>query len=100
MTWFILDRNGNPMPQEELPQRPEDAKPDAGDSYTPWYKEDEHLHVEDGKIQGIHTKAESLETARERLNYFLTHEALLINAFGGQEDILIPDAERVISAKS
>lgn len=54
-TWFILDRNGDPLPADQLPQRPEDARSDSGDAFTPWYKEDEHLHVEDGKIQGIHT---------------------------------------------
>ena len=94
--WFILDRNGEPLPQDQLPERPDDARSDAGDRFTPWYKEDGHLHVEEGKIRGIHAQAESLEEARTRLVYFLEHEELLLSVFGGMDDILISEAEEAI----
>lgn len=97
--WFILDRDGNPSEADQLPERPEDARLDSGDAFTPWYKEDEHIHVESGKIQGVHLKAESLDEARNRLQHFLMKETLLISTFGGDEDILIPDAEQAIASK-
>lgn len=99
MPWFILDRAGVSLPPEQLPERPEDAHTDSGDAFTPWYKNDEHLHVENGSIQGIHTQAATEEEARQRLLFFLGHEATLLEKFGGQEDILIPQAEEVLTGK-
>ncbi len=96
MPWFILDRAGLSLPAEQLPERPDDANADSGDFFTPWYKDDEHLHVENGTIQGIHTRAATVEEARQQLLFFLGHEATLLEKCGGREDILIPQAEEAL----
>ena len=90
--WIILNRDGLKMDPATLPARPEDSRSMQGENpFTPWYKEDEHVHVEDGKIQGIHFNG-SLEAAQNILHACLTREAELLQVFGGNEDILLIDA--------
>jgi hypothetical protein len=87
--WYILDRAGQPMKDLELPSRPEDSNPTKGDAFRPWYKQDEHLHVEGGKIMGIHARG-TLETVQSRLHTYLESEPQILEKFGGEEDLLLP----------
>lgn len=96
--WFILDRDGTPLDPQGLPERPAGAQAAPDDAFTPWYKQDEHLHVENGAIQGIHARGESLKNVRTKLDRYLEHEARLIEAFGGTEDILLPEADRFLKS--
>ncbi len=90
--WYILDRDGNVMEEASLPERPEDARPTQnGEVYTPWYKQDEHVHVEEGVIAGIHARG-TLEDVRETLSSVLKNEKELLAKFGGKDDILLKDA--------
>jgi len=46
--WWLLDREGNPVGQEEQHLlRPADANPANGNYHTPWYQGRSHLHDED-----------------------------------------------------
>jgi hypothetical protein len=98
MKWYILNRDGSPMSEHDLPARPADARDDGGDAFTPWRKQREHLHVEDGRISGIHAKG-VLEAVRERLEALLEYEALLLKETGGHDDIVLEEADRIIAAR-
>ena len=94
MQWYILDRDGNPMNVTELPPRPDDARPvNAGGAFTPWYKPDEHLHVEGDRIAGIHAAGESLEGVQAKLTRYLAQEARVIEICGSDKDILLSEAD-------
>lgn len=93
--WYILDRAGNPMPESELPERPFDAQPTQGDEFRPWFKQEEHIHVENGKITGIHGFG-TLASVQERLSGYQTHESALFVHFDGNEDILVSQADRLL----
>lgn len=95
-SWFILDRAGAPMPQADLPERPADAKPTGGDEFTPWFKQEEHIHVEDGAITGMHAHG-SLASVQERLAKYLRQEHTLLDHFGGNEDILVSQADEFLA---
>lgn len=88
--WYILNRDGEPLEEKELPERPAEAKPDEGDSFRPWFKDDEHLHIEDGRIEGIHAKG-TLNEVQEVLQKCLEHERALLERFGGQNDVLLKE---------
>jgi len=94
--WIIIDRDGKPLPQEELPARPEDARAAEGEAFRPWYKEDEHIHVEEGRITGMHGRG-SLESVQTRLRAYLAREADLLGHFGGMDDILVGDADAFLA---
>lgn len=90
--WYILNRDGSILDEVLLPERPADARPTKEDEiYTPWYKEDEHIHVENGIIEGIHARG-TLEHVREALSLVLQKEKELLEKFGNEEDILLTDA--------
>jgi hypothetical protein len=95
--WHILDRDGNPTKEEELPERPEDSNPAEGEAFRPWYKQDEHLHIEGGKIVGIHARG-TLEEVQSRLRAYVTQEARILEHFGGNEDVLLPDADSFLNS--
>lgn len=90
--WFILDRAGEPMPDSQLPERPIDAQPSEGDDFRPWYKQEEHIHVENGRIDGIHGFG-TLESVQERLRLYLEREEALLWYFGTSNDILMSEAD-------
>ncbi|MFA7308727.1 MAG: hypothetical protein WC045_01500 [Patescibacteria group bacterium] len=91
-SWIILERDGSVMDATTLPERPDDSRQmQSGNQFTPWYKEDEHVHVEDGKINGIHFNGPE-EDARAILSLCIKHEKELLERFGGHEDILLIDA--------
>jgi hypothetical protein len=94
--WYILDRDGNPTKEEELPERPEDSNPTEGEAFRPWYKQDEHLHIENNLIAGIHARG-TLESVRARLQGYVQKEPILIAKFAGSEDILLPDADNFLN---
>ena len=95
-TWHILNRDGSQQEAHELPTRPDDAKPDDGAPFRPWYKDDEHIHVENGAIVGLHAFGE-LNEVQDRLEHYLAHEAHLLHHFGGNDDILAPDADAFLT---
>ena len=97
--WCILHRDGSELLESELPERPEDAQAAGDQAFTPWYKPDEHLHVEDGKIQGIHARG-TLEEVRARLSKYLLSEAAILQEFGGKEDIFLPRVEAFLEKRS
>jgi len=77
--WLILDRNGNILPIKE--ERPRDAQPKyKNNPYTPWYRNYEHLHVEEKRIVGIHAKG-SQKSLHKILNLCLKHEAELMKVY-------------------
>ncbi len=90
--WFIVDQEGNPMQESELPERPKEANPTQGDAFRPWFKQEEHLHIENGKIAGMHGFG-TLESVQERLVYYRNHESSLLTRFVTQEDILLSEAD-------
>jgi len=94
--WHILNRDGTPTKEEELPERPEDSNPMEGEAFRPWYKQDEHLHIEGGKIVGIHVRG-TLEEVQVRLRAYLDQEAKILEHFGGNEDVLLPDADSFLN---
>lgn len=96
--WNILDREGNPMKEAELPERPLDARLEEGEAFRPWYKQDEHLHIENGRIEGIHARG-ALEFIQNRLRAYLSREEEIIRAFGGEEDILLPTVDSFLDKK-
>jgi hypothetical protein len=63
------------MTADELEPRPYDARPAHGDSFVPWYKPIEHVHVldVDGKPRptGAHVFAASYEEAKKRAKYLI-----------------------------
>ncbi len=93
--WYILDRKGEPMKEEELSQRPEDSNPTEGEAFRPWYKQDEHLHIEHGVIAGIHARG-SLKEVQARLHKYLNRESQIIEKFGGTEDVLLPSVDNFV----
>lgn len=80
------------MPEHTLPERPEDSNPAEGEAFRPWYKEDEHLHIEDNKIAGIHAHG-TLESVQAKLKNYLAHETVILSKFGSTEDILLPEVD-------
>jgi len=78
-----------------LPPRPSDARSNRGDPFVPWYKQSEHLHVKKGRIEGIHARG-TLEEVRRKLLHYLRNEQLLMKATGGNNDILLSKADRLI----
>ncbi len=95
--WFILDREGNPMPDSELPERPSEAQPTEGDNFRPWFKQEEHIHIESGRIVGIHGSG-TLESVQKRLEQYLVRENDLLQHFGGKEDILVSQANSFLDS--
>ena len=93
--WYILNRAGEPTEEKDLPQRPEDSNPAEGEAFRPWYKQDEHLHIENGAIVGIHARG-TLQAVQARLRGYLAQEAQLLGRFGGNEDVLLPDADNFL----
>lgn len=79
------------MSESELPQRPDDARLAEGETFRPWYKEDDHIHVENGSILGIHAHGE-LSRIQEQLARMVAHEKELVGRFGGDQDIMLDDA--------
>ncbi len=97
--WFILDREGRLLDVQALPTRPIDARPASEDLFTPWYKREEHLHVENGSIQGIHARGENAEEVHGKLQGYLAYEVFLLRACGGAEDISLQKADAILSSK-
>ncbi len=95
--WWILSREGKPVEEGELPERPDDSNPADGEAFRPWYKQDEHLHIENGAIVGIHGRG-TLAEVQQRLRRYLKNESELIQKFGKNEDILLPDLDRFLAA--
>ncbi len=93
--WHILDRNGNPEKEEELPERPADSNPAEGQAFRPWYKQEEHLHIESNAIKGIHAHG-MLQTVQERLHHYLSKEPQILAEFGGSEDVLLPTVDNFL----
>lgn len=94
--WHILHRDGSVMKEEELPTRPDDARQvKDGQVFTPWYKENEHVHVEGGKIKGIHAKG-TLERVQAILKKVLENESKLLEHFGPEEDMLLEEVLEVL----
>lgn len=83
------------MEEKDLPERPEDSNPTDGEAFRPWYKQDEHLHIEGGKIVGIHARG-ALESVQAKLSRYLENEAAILEKFGGEEDILLPEANSLL----
>ncbi len=55
--FVMLSEDGDPvfLAEEELPPRPQDAQPDNGDPFTPWYQKESHAHYdENGSFEGVH----------------------------------------------
>jgi hypothetical protein len=96
-TWYILDREGAPQNAATLEERPVDAQPtDEGAPFTPWYKHEAHLHIEEGRIQGIHAKG-SLDEVRALLRHFLKNEAELLEKMAdANSDISLSEANRLV----
>ena len=97
MAWMILNRDVEPMGSDELPQRPEDARDSNGDTFTPWFNPNAHLHIMTMEISGIHYQG-TLEEAQELLNRCLAREAELFHEFGFHADIDIADVMPVLEA--
>ena len=95
--WYILNRDGTPQKEEELPERPEDSNPAEGESFRPWYKQEEHLHIENGEITGIHAEGD-LETVQARLRLYLENESIILEKFGGDEDQLLPEVDGFLNS--
>jgi len=93
--WYILFRDGTPMSESEVGERPSDAQPSNGDPFKPWYKNGEHLHIENQKISGIHAIG-TLESVRGRLNRYLKEENRIIKKFGSVHDIFLPDLDQYL----
>ncbi len=89
--WYILNRDGSAQEVGELPERPSDARAEEGEAFRPWYKEHEHVHVERGKIQGMHAYGE-LEDLQTKLTSVLSREVEILKEFGGEEDIDLSQA--------
>ena len=90
--WFIIDREGLPTPVSKLPARPADAQDANGDEFRPWFKTTGHLHIEEGKIVGMHNPSLSLEALQASLKKYLRHESALMSRFG-EEDIEVSEAD-------
>lgn len=84
------------MKEEELPERPEDSNPTMGEEFRPWYKQDEHLHIENGTIIGIHARG-TLDSIRAKLRHYLRKESLILSKFSGTEDVLLPEADEFLA---
>ncbi len=93
--WYILDREGTAQEASELPVRPADAKPEEGEAFRPWYKEHEHVHVENGRIEGIHAYGE-LDDLQNKLKNLLSKEKGLLEKFGDKEDINLIEATEFV----
>ena len=94
--WYILNRDGNQMEEEKLPSRPSDAKPENNQPFRPWYKLKEHVHVENGKIDGIHAEG-TLENLQGLLKKILEKENEVLNKFGDKEDILLEEVKQYLN---
>lgn len=86
MAWMILDRLGQPMHPDTLPERPVDTRASDGDPFAPWYNPNPHLHVTDGTICGMHYEG-SLEEARQILELCIAYEQKLFETFGFDADM-------------
>ena len=78
--WTILDRAGKPKDHTLFPSRPSDSNSDESNPYTPWYRTQEHIHFENGEIEGIHANA-NLADAQKLLSYCLENEKLIMDKF-------------------
>ncbi len=83
------------MDETELPERPEDSNPAEGEAFRPWYKQDKHLHIENGRISGIHAQG-TLEAVQSQLREYLQNENRILEHFGSTEDILLPHVEEFL----
>ncbi len=97
VTWFILGRDGHEMPKELLPLRPYDADPlEYASPFTPWHKEESHLHFANGQLDGIHAKGE-LNVLRQVLKQLVMCERILLDYLGPDpEEISIKESHRII----
>lgn len=100
-TWIILDRAGEPADTATFPDRPADAREMIdGNEYTPWHRLEEHIHIEHGKIDGIHAMGDATEV-KKILEYCLTREDEIIGEFGVSEDnIVLVDVLKYLAARS
>jgi len=90
--WYILNQDGTPQAASELPSRPSDAQPiDEGGEFTPWHKQHQHIHVEDGHIMGIHAKGD-LKDLQATLADLVEHEDIVLRRFGNESDISLEAA--------
>lgn len=90
--WYILNRNGAPQKTADLPARPTDAQPvDEGGEFTPWYKQYQHVHVQNGKITGIHAKG-NLKDLQTTLADLIEYEDIVLRHFGNNTDISLEAA--------
>lgn len=76
MSWWIINRSGRVDWAASKEERPVDARPSGGDPFAPWGKTEDHVHVEDGRICGLHFKG-SLWDGRGVLEDILRYEFLL-----------------------
>lgn len=76
MAWWAIDRLGLVDWAASKQERPSDALPAQGDPFTPWYETESHLHIEGGRIVGIHFKG-SLWEGRGMLERLRRYEFLL-----------------------
>jgi hypothetical protein len=90
--WYILNRYGSPMEEKELPRRPSEASPEDREPFRPWHKQDEHVHIEDGRIYGIHAYGE-LEELQNILKVIIQKEEEILNKFDNKGDIFLGDAK-------
>ncbi|MBA3678699.1 hypothetical protein H0W80_00650 [Candidatus Saccharibacteria bacterium] len=95
--WIILNRLGKVVDSTTFPKRPKDAnKLIENNPYTPWYKQDEHIHIANNHINGIHALGTEDEI-KIVLDYCLAHEDLIINHFNSKEDnILLIDVLKLL----
>ncbi len=99
-TWIILDKAGEPADTATFPDRPADAREMIdGNEYTPWHRLDEHIHIEHGKIDGIHARGD-IKEVKKVLDYCLKLEKEIIREFGTNEDnILLVDVLKYLVAR-
>lgn len=87
--WIILDRAGKPVDTATFSDRPADSNElEDGNEYTPWHRLEEHIHIEHGKIDGIHARGDA-EEVKKVLDYCLDHETEIIEHFGVKEDNIV-----------
>lgn len=85
--WRIVDRSGFQLPTKLLPPRPHDAHPvNQGGPFTPWYREQNHLHIESGRIVSIHAFGTYAEVWSLLCNC-LSNEAELLRNCNPDEDM-------------
>lgn len=80
------------MEEKELPGRPNEARPEDGEPFRPWHKQDEHIHIEDGKIDGIHAYGE-LEELQNILKIIVQKEEQILSKFDNKDDIFLEDVK-------